>query len=238
MNPNTATKALESINPSDLVEYHRYFDTIRPADDVEIFRRGLFAFASVHTTYRKNVDLFALLWDLEWVNSKTELRARIEESRAGLSNNRTKYIWQFAASYWKDPTQYLRFENETWPEYRDRVESMTLGLGHAKTSFYAELIYFHDARVVCGDTHQLQLYGLKGNSSPGRKTMDYVERHWVEECSRLNIPPVSARWYLWDRKQGKKNSSYWSYVLEGGKPETMLPRQLEFPMMKEIRRAA
>lgn len=238
MDTTAATRALDSIDVRGLSKYHEYFDSIRPSDDVETFRRGLFAFASVHTTWRKNVDLYSALWDLEWVQSKTELKARIEESKAGLSNNRTNFIWEFSEKYWKDPKFYLRLDGEPWPCYRDRIEKETKGLGHAKTSFFLELTHFQDARVVCGDTHQLQLYGLKGNASPGRKIMDYIERHWVEECIRKNISPVTARWYLWDRKQRKNDSRYWSYVLEGGQPDPTFPKQLEFQIMKEWRRAA
>ena len=238
MNTAIATRALESINKDRLQEYHAYFDTIKPCDDTEIFRRGLFAFASVHTTWRKNVDLYALLWDMGWIFDQNELHRRILESRAGLTNNRTKFIWEFQKRYWAEPSFYLKQEDETWPEYRDRIEKHTLGLGHAKTSFFCELVYFEKAGVVCGDTHQLQLYGLKGNQSPGRRNMDYVERHWVEECARLGLPPVTARWYLWDKKQRKNDSRYWSYVLEGGQPELTLPRQLDLFNMSELRRAA
>jgi hypothetical protein len=238
MKTELAIKALESIDRNKLMEYHTYFDTLRTDSPEEIFRRALFAFASVHTTWRKNVDLYALLWDMGWIFDQDELSRRVFESRAGLTNNRTKFIWQFQKNYWADPSFYLKGDSETWPEYRDRVEKYTVGLGHAKTSFFVEMVYFDQARVVCGDTHQLQLYGLKGNVSPGRKMMNYVERHWVEECARLDLPPVTARWYLWDRKQKKTNSRYWSYVLEGGQPELTLPRQLDLFNLNELRKAA
>ena len=62
----------------------------------------------------------------------------------------------------------------------------------------------------------MQLYGLKGNSSPRKATYDYVEAHWASECARLSLAPVAARWALWDIKQGHPGTSrYWSYVLEG-----------------------
>lgn len=228
MTTNMATQALESIPPQALVPYHDYFDSLRPKSDEELFRRGLFAHASVHTTWQKNVDMYALLWDLGWRTSRADLKARLAESRAGLTNNRTKYIWEFNQRFWADPSFYRKKGGESWVEFRGRVEKATIGLGHAKTSFFIEMTYFQDARVVCGDTHQLQLFGLKGNQSPGRRIMDQVESHWVAECERLNLPPVTARWYLWDRKQNRPDSRYWSYVLEGGKPDLMLPRQLEF----------
>lgn len=227
MQPQKATELLESIDPQELLPYRAYFDTITPRDSVEIFRRFLFAFASVHTGWRANVDLYSLLWDMSWINDKKLLCDRIVESRAGLTEGRTKNIWEFSEKYHADPTWYLKRQDEMWVQYRDRIQVRTPGLGHAKSSFAVELIYPNDSECVCGDTHQLASYGLKGNSSPSQKIYSYVEMHWVSECKRLGIAPVAARWYLWDRKQGHTDSRYWSRCLEGEKPGLVLPRQLE-----------
>lgn len=226
MTPDKATEALETLTQDQMDEYTQYFKTIRPATEEDRFRSFLFAFASVHTTWKYNVRLYALLKDLEWLGSKRWLRGLIEESQAGLVNNRTRYVWEFAQNYWKDPGAYLRKENELWTAYRDRLQGITLGLGHAKTAFAIELLYFEAAQVTCIDTHQLQLYGLSGSQSPGLRTMNHIETHWVCECLRLGLPPCNARWALWDRKQGRDNSRYWSYVLE---PENKTPvaRQLK-----------
>ena len=217
---------LGSMDPSVLVsKYCPYFDSIRPKDNFEWFRRGLFAFASVHTTWKKNVDLYAELWDLAWVNSRRELFRRVERSRAGLTNNRTKFIWQFAEDFWKEPMAYRKQDGESWQQFRNRLEKRTLGLGHAKTSFFIELCYFQDAGVICADTHILQAYHLKGNASPGRKKVDALEAHWISACAQHGLPPVVARWAFWDSKQRKKDSRYWSYVLEG-RPS----KREEFPL--------
>lgn len=233
MNVDKATKALESIDPKDLEPYREYFETITPKTEEEIFRRFLFAFASVHTSWRYNVNLYSALWDLKWLGSREALRDRIFESRAGLTEGRTRSIWEFGAKYWADPAWYLKRDDEMWAQYRDRIQSSTLGLGHAKSSFAIELIRPNDAAVICGDTHQLQLYGLKGNSSPGQRIYGYVEAHWVAECARLGLACVAARWFLWDRKQGRQDSRYWSYAIEGGCPEPVSPRQLEMFTWKE-----
>ena len=226
MNYDKATAALESLTPEQMAEYTEYFSGIKPLTDEEFFRRGLFAHASVHTTWRMNVRLYSLLWDLEWTKHRRMLREIILESGSGLVNNRGRWLWTFAENYWKDPAYYRRAPGELWCQYRDRLQGAVLGLGHSKTSFFVELCYFEEAEVVCGDTHQLQLYGLKGNSGPGDKMMNYMERHWVQECARLGLPPVNARWALWDRKQGRTDSRYWSHVLESNRP-TAMPRQLK-----------
>jgi hypothetical protein len=228
-----ATTALESIDPKDLVPYREYFEKITPVGETEVFRRFLFAFASVHTGWVANVNLYSLLWGLTWTDAKTKLHELVMESRAGLTNGRTDSIWEFNERYWAEPEWYLKRDDELWPQYRDRIQLRTHGLGHAKSSFAVEMIYPNNARVICGDTHMLQNFGLKGNSAPGQKVYNYVESHWVSECFRLGLAPVAARWHLWDRKQGKTNSTYWSYCIEGGKPGMVLPRQLELFTWKD-----
>ena len=235
MNLAKATAELESIDPAALEPYREYFEKITPKDETEIFRRGLFCHASVHTGWAANVNLFSLLWDLSWLESKEDLRRRILESRAGLVNGRTESIWEFRQKYWVDPGWYAKRDDELWTQYRDRIQARTRGLGRAKSGFFAELTRPNDTRTICGDTHFLAHFQLKGNSSPGLRVYDYAESHWVSECARLGIPPCAARWYLWDRKQGHPGDpTYWSYCLEGGQPDFVLPRQLELFSWSEI----
>lgn len=228
MNVDKATKALESIDPKDLEPYREYFETITPRTEEDIFRRGLFAICSVHTTWQYNLNLYSLLYDLDWLDNKTKLAHYVYESRAGLTLGRTKSLWEFNQKYWADPSWYLKKEDETWGELRDRIQGRTMGLGFSKSAFFVELCYLNSARVLVTDTHILQEFGLKGNSSPSRKTYGYVEAHWIYECDRLGLAPAAARWALWDRKQGHPGDpTYWSFCLEGGKPGLVLPRQLE-----------
>ena len=233
INLKKATAALEAINPADLVPYAEYFKQITPNDATEIFQRFLFAFSSVHTTWKYNVNLFSLLFDLSWRGDQQKLFDRITERRAGLTEGRTKSIHKFDIDFWSDPEWYLKRDNELWSQYRDRVQARTLGLGHAKSSFAIALLYPNTAEVICGDTHQLQAFGLKGNSSPSQKMYSCIEQHWVLECRRLGLACVAARWCMWDRKQGKTNPRYWSYCLEGDNPEMVCPRQLELFTYKE-----
>lgn len=208
--------ALGSLDPRATVsKYCPYFDSIRPRDNYDWFRRGLFAFSSVHTSWRKNVDLYRELWDLAWLTSRKDLHARIVRSGAGLSNNRTEYIWKFAEEFWKNPDFYRKTSEESWTVFRDRLQKATLGLGHAKTSFFIEMCYFQEAGVICIDTHILQAYGLTGNKSHGTKKMNEIESHWLSVCDSRGIPAVVGRWAYWDRKQNQSDSRYWSYALEG-----------------------
>lgn len=228
MNTTKISPMIDGICMERVARYNGYFDTLRPKTPEEKFRRGLFALASVHTTWKSNVNLYAYLHDLKWVGHPRRLKARIADSRAGLVNNRTKFLTQFASTFWKDPSFYERKQGESWVDCRNRIEKATPGLGHAKSSFFLELLYFQDAEVVCGDTHQLQWYGLKsGTKQVNRKIMDDIENHWIQECKMAGVPPVTARWVVWDQKMGKPDPTYWSWCLESDNPKSRIPEQGE-----------
>lgn len=222
------TKTLATINRSTLKKYEKYFDGIRPRTQRERFRRGVFAISSVHTTWQLNVALYEALWDLKWIKDQELLRARILESRAGLVNGRVKAFSMYSALFWQYPQMFDRKETEPWHTYRDRVSDSVTGLGPAKSAFYGELVYFHDSRVPCMDTHMLQLYGVKPADVGSVKPADRIrmETHFDITCEHLEINPVTARWRLWDVKQGNRpDSRYWSYVLEG-RPKKSKPVQM------------
>jgi hypothetical protein len=92
------------------------------------------------------------------------------------------------------------------------------GIGLAKISFALEMIHPNEARVLCGDIHQLRLYdveALKYNKSKvGSQIYKKMERHWMVNCGKLKVPSYVARSIYWDDLQKKEDSRYWSYVLE------------------------
>jgi hypothetical protein len=227
INYKAAEALIESAPKQHAPAYEKYFDSIRPVTVEETFRRGIFAFASVHTTWESNIKLYALLWELNWMKDPDLLRDLIVDSRAGLVNGRTKNIMKFTAMFWQFPEQFDKKEDETWYAFRDRIMNLVSGLGPAKSAFFIELTHFQDSRISCFDTHMLQAYGIKppdvGNVKPA--DMARMEMHWDLTCEKYDLNPVTCRWMLWDIIQNKPNSKYWSYVLEG-KPEIKDP-QLE-----------
>lgn len=216
-------EAIKELDLSKAPMYEAYFDTIRPKTKEDIFRRGLFAFASVHTGWYANVKLYAKLWDLEWMHDQEMLRARIIESRAGLVNTRLKAISEYTAAYWQFPGLLDRKPHEPWHVYRDRIMGFLYGLGPAKAAFLIELVHMQDSDIVCMDTHMLQLYGVKTSEVGLVRPVDLArfETHWDITCHSLGVKPVVARWLYWDKKQRKEDSRYWSHVLEG-KPAFMV----------------
>jgi hypothetical protein len=224
-------KTLGTLSSKTLKEYETYFEKIKPKTSRERFRRGVFALSSVHTTWRLNVALYDALWDLTWAKDPELLRARIIESRAGLVNNRVKAFSMYAAMFNQYPKLFERQDGETWYGFRDRIMDTVHGLGPAKSAFYSELVYFEANRVPCMDTHMLQLYGVKPKDVGTVKNTDRtrMEAHFDLTCDRLGINPVTARWVIWDKKQGKKDSRYWSHVLEG-RPKVKRTVQITFTM--------
>jgi thermostable 8-oxoguanine DNA glycosylase len=218
MEYDEALKHIDSVQAQEVERYTRYLENIRPKTHEERFKRWLFAYASVHTGWKMNCKLYYSLRDMAWLGDKEALRKCIVDCRAGFHNKRVEYIHGFSEFYWKHPDWFNKSSHETWVAYRDRIEGAALGIGHAKGAFMVELMYPLEAQVVCVDTHILQLYGFTpqqiNERGIRRRDMYTIEKHWIDCCGLVDIPPVIARWVYWDRKQGHADSRYWSHVFE------------------------
>ena len=202
-----------SLNAEEIATYRDYWNGVAPRNASEIFQRWLFAFMSVHTSWRSNVTGYLAIrnwW--EWLNNNDELERRIVSSGAGLHKNRTKFISTFAQAFWSNPDFYIKQDDETWVEFRDKLVDSTLGLGMAKVSFSLEMVYSSTAEVCCMDTHLFQLFGL--DQTKDSKQYHEMERYWIEMCKMWNVSSYVARCIWWDRNQGYKDSRYWSFCLE------------------------
>ena len=198
----------DSIRDKDIESYNNYWAELKPQTEVAAFKRYLFAFMSVHTTWKNNCKGYNAIkqfnkWTLEkgeqlqlWNYDSDALFKRIEETRVGMQNNRTNYIGLFNDTFW----------------WRDRLAKKTLGLGKAKTSFAIEMLYPTEAKVVCLDTHLFQIYGL--NQTKDAKKYETLEADWIERSEKRGLAPYMARCLYWDKNQNRKNSRYWSKVLE------------------------
>jgi thermostable 8-oxoguanine DNA glycosylase len=193
--------------------YQEYWDRIAPKTTSQTFQRWLFAFMSVHTSWKANVDGYNAIkswW--QWLGNEEKLLNKITESRVGMQNNRTRYISNFAQDFWQSPDVYEKASDEDWTTYRDRLEGRILGLGPAKTSFSLEMCFPNEAYITCLDTHLFQVYGL--NQARDLRMYGELEAHWLDMSRMWNVPPYIARCIYWDQKQKKEDSRYWSYVFE------------------------
>ena len=94
----------DSIRDKDIESYNNYWAELKPQTEVAAFKRYLFAFMSVHTTWKNNCKGYNAIkqfnkWTLEkgeqlqlWNYDSDALFKRIEETRVGMQNNRTNYI--------------------------------------------------------------------------------------------------------------------------------------------------
>jgi hypothetical protein len=206
-------KFFTSLDYSLVPAYKEYWTSVKPKNDSEIFQRWLLAFMSVHTSWQANIVGYEAIkqWWL-WLNDWNGLKDKIEASRVGMQNNRTRYISAFAHKFWADPEEYKKKAGESWSDMRERLKHNTLGLGSAKTSFALEMCYPTEAKLVCLDTHMFQAYKL--DQVRDNRLYSTIEQHWTDMCAMWNVPPYIARCLYWDIKQGHSDSRYWSKVLE------------------------
>lgn len=219
MDSTRASDFISSIRDHEIDRYTRYLTSITPVTEVGMFRRWLFAFASVHTTWQMNCKLYnALNEDFDWIGDPAKLKRRIQGSRCGLHNNRTRFIHEFTEWYWEHPDWYRKDDYESWVEYRDRIKAKVLGLGQAKSSFGIELIYPLTCEVLCTDVHVLRFYSTDIEAFDQGKISEReereIEQHWVQSCQVKGVSPAIARWVFWDRNQNFPDPSYWSCVFE------------------------
>jgi len=215
----SANALFKTLNVEKIEKYKQYWENIRPQNNGDIFRRYLFAYCSVHTNWQGNCRGYEAIKDYEkWVDDIDILLDKLKTSGVGLHNNRTKYISEFSKQFWNNPKNFYFTTKRGHVKKRDEIVERIKGLGMAKVSFALEMIHPNEARVLCGDIHQLRLYNMEGlnynKNKKGMKKYKRMERHWVINCGKLKVPCYIARSIYWDRLQNKEDTRYWSYILE------------------------
>lgn len=208
-------QAFETYTNSDAYRYVEYWEQLTARTPAQLFRRFLFAYTSVHTTWEGNVKGYAAIHDFDaWRGSHRGLRTRLLKSGCGLHNNRAAWIDEFSESFWTDPSRFEREVREPWFAYRDRLVGRIKGLGPAKVSFALELAFPLEAQVLCLDVHMLRLYGVRDQSKVTKRDYALYEADWVGRSHAVGLPPYIVKQIHWDRVQGRPDSRYWSHVLE------------------------
>jgi len=210
----------DSIDPADVIRYKTYWESIKPVTNDEKFLRWIFAYMSIHTTWTSNVKGYEALKDYsDWINDKALLKQKIIDARVGLFNMRTEYIWDFAKKFWENPSMFEHQEGESCADCRNRLVDNLRGIGMTKVSFTIEMLIPNECEVFCLDTHMMQFFNVPKNmkfeSGKGRDIYVATENAWLDMCREKDIPSTIARAIYWDRNQGKEDSRYWTYVLEG-----------------------
>ena len=219
MSREAVENTVASFTGAEIAAQTAYWKALTPDCHIERFRRWLFAFMSVHTSWEANCTGYLAIRDhLEWAFDENKLRPLLENSGAGMHNNRARYIHAFAVDYFRNPDEFMPLEGETWEQCRNRLVERVTGLGIAKVSYALEMSAPLEADVMCCDIHQLRLYGLGPEhvaaTGPKYQTFREAERHWVDVCRARGVAPYVGRNVLWNRIQGRPDCRFWSFVLE------------------------
>lgn len=219
LNKTKADIFFETFPRDKVVKYKEYWESVRPQNNDDIFRRYLFSYCSVHTTWQGNIKGYNGIKNFnEWIDDKDALREKLHKSGVGLHNNRTNYIWDFSTKFWANPKDFYFTTKKYHVKKRDNIVNKIKGIGMAKVSFALEMIHPNEARALCLDVHMLRLYNMENlkynKSKSGTNLYKKMERHWMVNCGKLGVPSYIARSIYWDDLQKKDDSRYWSFVLE------------------------
>lgn len=217
MENETITKFFKSLKANEVKRYTEYWESIKPVTVDDFFRRYLFAFTSVHTTWESNVRGYLAIKGLEWKENKENLLSRLVWAKCGMYRNRTNYIWDFKEKFYANPEKFCTLQSD-WRTHRNDLVDNIKGLGITKVSFALEMCFPREAMVSCIDTHGLQLYGIEAKSFStklGLATYEKAEDNWIDSSVDRGCSPTVSRAIYWDRKQNQPDSRYWSFVLEG-----------------------
>ncbi|NBQ68165.1 MAG: hypothetical protein EBU46_04740 [Nitrosomonadaceae bacterium] len=214
INPEVDT-IINEISDADIERYNAYWKTISPINDQQLFNRWVFAFLSVHTTWQANVFAYQQLTANPLPTEKEALVNLIANTKVGLVKMRSNGIHKFRNDFWTNVETWKKSEAETWTQFRNRTMEICNGIALAKTSFALELAYPLDCRVVCLDTHMLQLYKCdKKGSQVKQADYEAMEQHWLDRCNTRGVAPTIARNIYWDKVQKKPDTRYWTHVFE------------------------
>lgn len=204
--PEPVQKFFDELHPDTAKLYGNYWDSITPQENTAYFRRWLFAYLSVHTTWKSNVLGYLELRNCHCWLGKADLEQALQKSRTGRYRTLPKFLLNFHNLFWEDPERFK--PGSSRPYVRKQLD----GLGLAKTAFALEMLQPRQEQVVCMDTHMLRLFGL--NTDSKERNIMKAEEAWIEMSLDKGIPPFITRNIFWDKKQNKPSCRFWSFVFE------------------------
>jgi len=211
----TVERKIRGIKQETVIRYLNYWCEIQPISLIDRWRRWLFAALSIRARWQANRAAYLQLAAGGW-QTKQELRTQLEQTRIGLPGIRTDTVWTLYRCLDLMPQVFAMPPALDWQRWRSRLADTIIGMGMAKTSFALELCFPATCQVVCLDTHIRQLYGLEPSDGLPKRKYRELEKHWVETCRSMSYSPVLVRHILWDEKQGKTDTRYWSDVFAPG----------------------
>jgi len=225
-----AAEAIDSLDPTAVRAYEKYWRSIAPLDYEGRWRRWVFSFCSLQAGWKQNVGAYNLLMMIPW-NSEQDIIDILEGAGCGLQNSRAASIWPFTVIH-RAQMESLGMNRlaahpdevgwPSWAAYRNHLasEQLVKGAKEKAISFAQEMCFPEDCRVIAVDTHMRQLYGYPKGKTLTQAYYNEIEQHWVETCDIYGYSPVMARHAVWDKAHDEANTRYWSYVFEDEVLET------------------
>jgi hypothetical protein len=206
-----------------LADYQVYWSRLTPDGVRAVYRRWLFAYASVNQGWSQNVALFRAWDSLPFGATPLEFENAARQVRAGLYDH-AKRAAAFARLFWDRPNDFMADHDESLCTVRERVLSLRarlglLGLGRAKISFALELLRPVSREVVCIDRHVARWFGVETRGDHAINLSDAlytrIEDAWLRLCEKHQRPSPLVRHLLWDSLvQKQPDTRYWSFCLE------------------------
>jgi thermostable 8-oxoguanine DNA glycosylase len=184
------------------LQYEVYAQAITPSSysDEEIFSRIAFAILSANSPFEDSVKA------LNVVTKAFKRRIAIHYSDIIYYKQvpaKARYLNKLARM---NLTTLLR-EDETWHDYRLRLKRTVKGLGLAKASFAACLLYPLTADVACIDTWIQKVFmGHTGFKTLGIRDYTLVEAKIRTYGACFGISTFLAQWLIWDHARGTSNA--------------------------------
>ncbi len=209
---------LSKLDRKKVQEYKKYWKRLTPKTSRDYYLRFIFAFLSIQTTWLQNVRAFLQFWTLPKDFTQEELKEALVESGSGMHDVKSKFMYAFSNNFWKWPENYYPRSYESMTDCRNRLMINIDGLGYAKTAFALELAYPETCDVACLDRHMLDLFKYdKNKNTPKPSEYLEMEEGWRALCAKHKIPCPIARHLVWDNKQEKRSTQYWSLAFEVAK---------------------
>lgn len=109
----------------------------------------------------------------------------------------------------KPLSELLKARGESWESYRERLAKENLGLGRAKATFAACLLYPTKADIACVDTWICKVF-LGFDAFKALSQIQYlaVENEIRKLAKALRVSTFVAQWIAWDHARGGKVNAH------------------------------
>jgi thermostable 8-oxoguanine DNA glycosylase len=178
-------------------KYRQFASNISPdlSDPWQIWDRIAFSILSANCSFEQAVRALAYATKCKG-NCESEVLIKF-----GMVPRKAEYLNKLPIG--AEIFRLLKSDSEDWNQYRLRLKSEVLGLGLAKSSFTACLLYPLTADLGCIDTHICKVYlGVQAFTQLGIKNYLLVESKIRAIAKRAGINTFLAQWLIWDHTRG------------------------------------